>query len=357
MWLQRASSPGQQQFLAVTALLLRTQWLLLLAALALPSAHAGAQGLSVPSASYGALTFPELESFWEFGLNFDRFTDSTKDIDYLDQTRRVPRYALRQTIGYNLAHLGRSWRWRKTGSVIRVLALGGWAGDQPTNFLQNQFRHHDDNLHYVPVDHPQHGVHGGLTLDINRWFDGTIQAGERTWLSSGIFLGAGGTASTIHNEVILQGGLRSFRWRLLGVDLPAPSAMFRKAMFVRRGRVPDSTLANTYMLTGLSVRVPVDRWLNATLLPEIELGRSSSTGLYLDDGLLRRDDSLGLVKFRDPLRKEQFRVRETFCTVALRWVGGDFTIETWNDTCGNKDIGPSYGARMYVRWRHWWWEN
>jgi hypothetical protein len=63
-------------------------------------------------------------------------------------------------------------------------------------------------------------------------------------------------------------------------------------------------------------------------MPELEVGWMYTTGLFADTA-------------GKP-------IREKFVTLKMAW--GPLTVETWNDAfAGNKDQGPTYGLRVYIR--------
>lgn len=98
----------------------------------------GAQGLSVPSAHFGALNYPVAEPLFEVGLSFDRFTEHTKHSDSIEagRTRRVPHYLHRRTDGINLAHGSAVFLWPWSGWLTRVTGFAGVIGEEPSRLLQ-----------------------------------------------------------------------------------------------------------------------------------------------------------------------------------------------------------------------------
>ena len=345
---------------------------LVLAALALSAATAQAQGIGAPSVHFGALAIPDPDEVAEFGLSLDRFTVGVKGSDSLSLGRaplacrsasalplsRRCSYEVQRTFGLNLLYYAYPFKWRRTATIWRLLLHGGSIGNQPTESLQNRFLHRRKGLDFVPSDSVVKGrVQGGLGFDANRWTDVRAGRSDRTSVVAAAFLGIGGGISTHSHEGFLQVGVRSLRWTIGGVAVPSISVMHRSS-FVTPSRwerveikgegrawlYADSTLAETSTLRQASVRVPVDQWLGgSSLVPELELVAST------DDFFRRR----ALTPADDAARRVgmQLRSREKTCALALRWADGDYSVETWNDSCGGKDQGPTYGARLLVRWR------
>jgi hypothetical protein len=296
---------------------------------------AASQGLIAPSGHWGALMFPEAEPLNEFGLSFDRFTPYGKVTDKADTAYN----AIDENMGLNFAHFSWSTPLRRRSGILRVIGQLGYAADQPTEFLQNDFLHHNRNLGFIREVPSRSGVEWGVSAESNFFFD-TRPTSRRIPLAytAPVFVGAGGALSSVYHELFVQGGIRAQNARWRNASLPAPSFMVRAGLAaVGSEAFPDSTVSNGYIAWQASVRIPLDRWWEAgSVLPEIEVGYSKSTGLFQRSV----PDGTGVE-----------RIAETMCTVAFKWAGGDFTAETYNDTCGQKDKGPSFGIRTYVRWR------
>jgi hypothetical protein len=307
------------------------------------------QGLAVPSAHFGALSFPHPDRIWEAGISLDRYTEHTKRVDSLDCSR-MRHYALDKTLGFNFAHVSRSFHWREAATLFRAGVQLGHTGDQPTRFFQNNFRHNDDDLEFIGVEEAPERMHVGATLGMDKWFDLRLLEGEAFGLrwehNAAAFLGMAWTESTVNRDVAVLGGVRMTRFAAGTTELPTMSVMFRKAVYVERGAAyPEGTIANTYLITAWSMRAPIDSWIHSSsLVPAVEIGWTNHSGFFLAKPSVGSLEPYG-------------RIPEKFITLSLQWVGGDFAIETYNDTRGHKDLGPSYGARTYFRWRHWRWDK
>lgn len=293
------------------------------------------QGLT-SSAVFGAVPFPEIDPMIEFGINVDRFTDSTKSTDF----GRLRHYVLQRTYGLNVVHLSVARQFQHTAAVWRITGGLGYTGEEPTKYFQNRFLHHFFFLDSVPVD-PTHLREGravaSLTGEVNYWFDNLLfHSGWFRW-NAPLFLGAGATGATLNHEAFVQVGLRPASLRAGSIDLPIPSFMYRASPWVHSSRLyPTGTIARSYHFSTMSWRIPLDRWWDSRgVLPEIEWGSTSTSGFYM------ATDSSG----------KAVPLPEKVCTIALHWAEGDFTAETYNDSCGNKDQGPTYGVRFFTRLR------
>lgn len=328
---------------------------------------AHAQGAVLLSPHFGASMFPSPDSFWEVGLAFDRFTEHAQVADYTDATRRfpapgrnAPEYLLARTDGYNMGHVSRSVPIRRWSSLVRMTLHAGWLGEQPSKFLQNDFRHRDLNLGFIPVDataQSEIGTHleGGASIVLDHWLDSRLRQIFTPSFATPLFVGAGVAASTIYHEGFLQFGFRRRRFMGGTTELFALSAMARKALFVResawRGRsrpYASDVLANTYTITQGAISLPVGSWFQrATFIPTLEIGFSSSSGLFM--GHKTPEDAR--------LGKAPVRIKEKLITMGFQWAEGDVAFETYNDFVNDKDKGPSFGARLYFRWRNLFWDR
>ena len=329
--------------------------LLLLTASAVP---AGGQGMGVPSAHFGALAYPTPDRIWEAGVNLDRFTEFTKPADSAAAVRdglrdnKTRHYALRTTLGINSAYVMRTYHWREMSSIIRLGAFTGTVGDNPSRFLQNNFRHRDAGYQFIPVGHVTKAGLIGAFGGIDRWGDVAP-----TWwgheFSLGSYYGVDGMTSNLYDEVALRFGTRLHLSR--SVMWPTVGASYRWGVYVRQQKnlneAPRDTgaksmrdvIANTYGLKMLSLRLPLDEWAsNRGLVPAVEVGYSWHSAFFLAR-------PFGQTTFQ--------RLPEKFLTLSAQWGGGDFSIETYNDLVNDKDIGPSFGVRTYLRWRRWWWDR
>ena len=286
------------------------------------AAGAEAQTLVSPSAHFGASIFPEFEPMAQFGLHFDRFTEFGKDLNPDGTYTFARRYRLGTTVGLNFAAFsgtGRLFGSRTT--LYRFTGQLGLSNDQPTEFFQNEIVHRARGLTKVPTgENVRKAFEAGAGLEVNRWL-------EPGWVRLPVFAGAGFAWSTLLGELFVQGGVRVPRF--------GPSLMLRAGRTFGGGAFPTRDIAQSYAMLHGSFRAPLDDWLTGdaactwvcSLIPEVELGVSWTSGLF------RR--ASGVV------------AAEVFCTARLTW--GPFNFESWNDSCGGKDEGPTFGVRLYAQ--------
>jgi hypothetical protein len=319
------------------------------------------QGVSVPSIHFGALAFPPMEPVWEAGFSTDRFTEHTKPADSLEG--RLRDYVHKRTDGFNNFHLARAFvLYKPLGFIARVGLQGGWIGDNPSRFLQNSFRHHDAGLELIQVGATGDGRIVGFSTGVYSWYSPAVMQSETIRLIAPLFVGTEYVASSLFHDWSVSFGVRSERWMIFNKDIPALSLLIRKGMIVkpsgwrsREHRVFEAAdLAGTYTLATATLQLPVDHWWDPPqFLPAIEIGLTWDTGIYRGFPNSAAATSFYAEQALNPTSGRQVpRVAETLCTVAFKWGGGDVVVESYNDACGDKDIGPSFGARMYFRWRN-----
>jgi hypothetical protein len=272
---------------------------------ALPAAEA--QNFATPSVHWGAMSWPAVEPNEFLAMSLDRFTEFDNG--------RVRYNAYDSTVGINLVSFSRT---RRLGhlrtTLFRASLSAGYAGNEPTLFLQNNFLHGIRRLKEVPVEGEVTGFLGGVAVDVIHWVPTKIGGAVP-------FAEAGATASLVSNDVWAALGWRTPRFGISGLvraGLPLGGKVF-----------PDRYLTDHYVLAMLAVRLPSDDVLDklsAGIFPEIELGYTWSSGYF------RRTDGRGFT--------------EGFCSLRLTW--GVVAFETWNDLCRGKDRGPTYGARLIV---------
>jgi hypothetical protein len=278
-----------------------------LAALLVTGAPRAAQDFGTPSAHWGAMSWPALEPNEVIAVNLDRFTEF--------DNQRVRYNAFDSTVGINFV-AGSSTRrlFRSRTTLWRAALAIGWAGNEPTRFLQNNFLHGLRRLNEVPVEGQENLFLAGGALDLIQWV-------PRRVLATIPFVQGGATFSVVSQDVWAAAGWRAPRFGVSGlarVGHPIGGKAFA-----------DRYLTDGYFLATLSGRLPLDDWLDDVslgIVPEVELSYTWSSGYF------RRANGKGFI--------------ERFCSLRLTW--GVAAFETWNDLCGNKDRGPSYGARLMI---------
>lgn len=286
---------------------------------------------SPQSLHWGAIALPELDSYWEIGITLDRFTTTHKEGDDRDT---IP-WAIDENLGLNSLVIGRTLPlWGRAGTV-RVHGQIGYTNDDPTAWLQNEFLHYFNDLEPVPdTVAARSSLDAALGLELNGFVD--IHPSPWDWidLNMPIFGGIGGIGGTAYSEIYVQAGIHSQSWRIFNCTAPTLSYLFRAGLYVEGTEAfPEGTLNNSHRTHQVVLAVPIDRWWDGPAsLPTIRVGLTRSSGIFMRRGT-------------DELEPE------TFCSVQFEWMDGDFTVETYNDTCGGKDTGPSYGVRVWIRWR------
>ncbi len=275
------------------------------------AAEASAQELVGPGAHFGALPFPANEPGADLGLHFDRFTEFGKPSD---PNGTVSYNGLHETVGLNLVGLTVTRPFPGARATLYHLAAhGGFSGDEPTRYFQNEFLHQVAGWERVIVGKVQRKAHAGLSAGLDRWFRLPMRAVTG-------FVGGGGQLSTIHQDAFVHAGMRTPRFGL--------SAMLRAGVIGGGTGFPGRVLNHEYLMGTVALRLPLDDWADPLplggLIPEVEVGVTRSSGL-----------------FRSTTGRRRY---ETVCALRATWT--PFTFELWNDVCGGKDQGPSYGARL-----------
>lgn len=293
---------------------------------------ASAQGLISPSSHFGTLAFPSLEEQVHFGLHLDRFTNFGKDTLADGSWDPTPYNGIDHAIGFNSLSYSAS---RKLGAqsttLVRVQTSFGYIGEEPTKFLQNHVIHDLKGLARVPAPRGDSGIAAGLSLEVNKFFPSAILNGSALTLAAPAFIGAGGLLSNVSSDVFLHVGVRSESWTAhfgeYATELPSLSAMLRVGHQQGGEHLQSQYLTKLYFLSQFAVKLPLSHWWSGLgVLPDIEYTRSS-------DSYFRGISTPG--SSGKPLD-------ERFCGIALKW--SNLMLGHWNDSCANKDKGPTYGV-------------
>jgi hypothetical protein len=281
--------------------------LALASATMLAAPGAAAQNFATPSVHWGAMTWPAIEPNEILAVNLDRFTEFDNE--------HIRYNAYDSTVGLNFASFTRTRRIGRSRSTLYRASLAlGFANNEPTLFLQNNFLHGIRRLNEVPVEGQVKSVLGGLAVDVIQWIPVNL-------LGNVPFAEAGVAGSNVSNDIWAAAGWRASKFGISGlarVGTPLGGKIF-----------PDQYLTNSYFLATLSARFPTDDWfdrITAGVVPEIEISYTWSSGYF------RRTDGRGFI--------------EGFCSLRLTW--GVAAFETWNDLCRGKDRGPTFGARLVI---------
>ena len=280
-----------------------------------------------PTVHWGGLAYPDQTSTLELGFTGNRFTE------FDNEGRRFD--ANQETMGLNFGTLSWTDFWEKTPGWSTNLTFGGGpTGEQPTEWLQNEFAHD--------------GITGVAKVPVGRTrneFDFMIDGSLTYWIGQPdkrriLFVGGGFSSGSLYHELFIRGGVRRAsigKWLATRIEGDVSEGFkdfvsaFRVSGMFRYGRsYSGSAFRDVSPQTYLGQFSLSWGYLDAQFIPSFEL----ETGVTLDTGLFTnsRGDSL-----------EEFFV--ALVTLRIRHV----TIETWNDVINNnKDFGPTYGFRIMV---------
>ena len=299
--------------------------------------HVGAQGLNAPSAHFGSITFPRLDEKVQWGLHFDRFTNLGKDTLANGQWDSTQYNGIDHAIGLNEVSYSAGKRLGKGQTLLRLQAHVAVIGEEPTKFLQNHVVHDLKGLARVPAPNAASGVAGGIGLELNHFYAANLFKGSALEIQSPLFIGTGLAVSTIHSDAYVQTGIRSPSWALTSgghrTFLPSVSGMAR--LGAQRGGLEfrDAYLENLFVATQIAVTVPLSHWWEgAGFIPDIEYTKSSDSFFRSSPGVVGASNGKAM--------------QEQFCGVVVKW--SNLTFSHWNDSCGGKDKGPTYG--IHVLW-------
>lgn len=346
-------------------------------ALVVLTASLGAQGLPVPSAHWGAIMLPGIRDTREWGLHFSGFTQFGKEPDSTGRRYAfLPYNEIDKTYGFNLltfSRLDNAWRGphRKRGSSVntagyarRVSFVVGVVDDHVPEFLQNTVIHQgnlrgEDKLWKVPrstadsVNRPSLGptegvpVLGASAEYFLRLSYETEEYGERERAFTPLFVGAGASVGTLNQDLFVHAGSSystlKTPWADLGwIRMPSLGG----GMMLRAGVLAPGyyfrDVASNYVSAQASGRVRLEFW---DFPVDLEYALTASSGMFV---AARSTAQLAEIEARgEPARKVYFAkiaIPERFRSIRLRI--GQFTFETFNDSPGGKDKGPSFGASV-----------
>lgn len=338
--------------------------------------------MPIPAAQWGANLIPGTRDTREIGLHFSGFTRYGKEVD---TTRKPLRYNFRpyndidQTYGFNLltySRMDNAWRGpnRKRGSSVntagyarRMSAFIGLIDDRMPSFLQNTVIHKGnlrgrDKLYKVPrdttdaLDHPSLGlsqawppvVGGSFEYFMRLSYESSEEyEGDRVRVHTPLFIGAGAAASTLYHDLFVHLGssyseaepcclaLGPVRIASAGVGALARTGLLMPGHYFK-------DVASGYLSAQMSARVSLEVWHYPL---QFDYTLTNSTGMFVAS---RSDAQLAEVADRGaPARKVYYAkspIPERFHSLRIHI--GQFTFETFNDSPGGKDKGPSFGASI-----------
>jgi hypothetical protein len=343
----RSSITTLCEVLALTSVSRICQFISGIVFLAAASSCLHAQGLFMPSAGWGAPQIPSPSGRCDIAVSTDLFTDMTKPVDRANG--RYATYGADSTVGYNLGALGCDlsvfdiYPWRQSAVTVRITAGIGFVNDNVTNYLQNSFIHTDNDLEPIPRSNIARGRPIYVAeARVDRWFDQVAISRNGFRLRGAAFLGANGSLFGPFRALNVEAGYRMTALEISGMRLPTVSFMASKGVILSGDASwTKPLLANTFSFRQILVRVPLNEWFSrAAVFPVVTVGSTTSAGLFRDAGTPypRRD--------APPSDTTRRLIAEHLCSIGLSWVDARFAIDTYNDSCGDKDQGPTFGLRV-----------
>jgi hypothetical protein len=218
----------------------------------------------------------------------------------------------------------------------------GYTGDQPGFFFQNDVQHNLDNYAFVPRGRERKTFDAGYNGEVDYWFlsSSINRQGERVSVRTPFFVTAGLGLSTLMVDGYTAVGMRHlvgpyFLWEhtrrffylsfsaMARLGVPITTCYFPSLVGVQWNGCAFHPVAPYYVVNQISLAAHlVEHWFPVIL----EIGYTGDSGLFIDE--LRR-----------PMPERFWTARANI---------GDFTFEISNDTFGNKDIGPTFAARIFV---------
>ncbi len=280
-----------------------------------------------PTVHWGGLAYPDQTPLVELGFTANRFTE------FDNQGRRFNN--IRETMGLNFGTISWTEFWEQIPGWTTNLTVGaGPTGEQPTEWLQNEFAHDSiTGVPKVPVERTRNEFDFMFDGSLTYWID-------RPGKPRLFFAGGGFSTGSLYHELFIRGGVRRApfgHWLANQISKESSEGLtdflsgFRVSGMLRYGRsysgsafrgVPPQTYTGQFSLSWGKFDTPF------VPIFEVEGGVTLASGLFTDS----RGDSL------NELFVSLFTIRIMH-----------FTIETWNDVINNnKDFGPTFGLRAMV---------
>jgi hypothetical protein len=280
-----------------------------------------------PMPHWGGGIVPSDRPELRLALDINRFTQFSKTGTQYNE--------IEETTGFQLGSL--SWTENTPAYpdlFFNFTAGAGYSGDEPSNWLQNDYIHDIINNLPVPVGNVYESVEYAASGSLTNWWTGPTlfgsgEAPDTTGWRTRFFVGAGAATSTIYHEAFGQVGgtllipdtfLGGRHVRMTVVDRPCwitggnaypVLSDFSNVTQVQLGLVPPSVDSDN----------PVLQFLGN---PEFGLMVSYDTGFFERAG--RPIDTW-------------------FAGFYVQWATG-LRFETWNDIANGTDFGPTYGLRI-----------
>ena len=367
-------------------------------ALLLAASRADAQGLVTPTAHWGGSVLPDLHERSEVGVHFLGFTRFGKEVDSTGARYTFTPYNdMDETLGFNLATYScsrgmRAGGIRPLGCLFGDRRRGDLSAPASTSPLLKRETYTigviDD---HIPAFLQNRVIHGSnlrkrhllnIPRDTSDTFDATSYGpfkkmpllgyseeyflrmvsprrnaqGVDERIPTPFFVGGGWSVGTIDHEAFLHAGAAVAeveiprprkRWanrvsRVLWVRSVGIGGMARGGVVLPSHHLRDLTAQ--YFNAQATLRASVE-W--GSFPTQFELTTTAANGFFVAG---RGDAQMAVVRELGPgadaarVYASKASLNERF--IALRVRIGDFTFETYNDTFGNKDKGPSFGAHV-----------
>ena len=325
-----------------------------------------AQNSVFPSSHWGGTTYPDLVPTQRVGAHFFGFTQYGKEIVGKKGPYSFEPYNdIDETLGFNLLAVSNTRaldrRTPRSSMTYRGMVFVGAIDDHIPRFLQNEVAHswfrdlrpvpRDTTDTYDP-DTTSLGSSGPALLG----YAGEVNLRLMSWISSdlrvptGFFFGTGFAVSTIQHEIYGQfGGVHFKSWDMPTIpgrflfDLRTldVSATSRFGVLLP-GRVFDD-IASRYVTVQGTISAVFRFWVDYPVYVDYSI--SSTSGMFVRQRIVAEraqltqdnDDKKDTYQHKQPLKERYY---------ALKARIGSFEFETYNDSQGGKDKGPSFGARF-----------
>ncbi|MEO7455243.1 MAG: hypothetical protein ABIY52_03220 [Gemmatimonadaceae bacterium] len=333
-----------------------------------------AQGLATPVAHWGGYLLPSIEPSVEWSLHFVGFTQYGKEKDTTGKYLFHPYNDIAKTYGYNMLSYARSDILDArvlTGSTLsaRTTLFGGVIDDNVPRFLQNQVIHLSNlrgkKLAPVPrrlgdtPDHISDGDHSpwpivGYSRELfMRMNYSREENGVEERVLAPFFVGGGYAISTLNQELFFHIGsdIKEYPmpWWLkppgINVRSVGLGGMIRAGVLVPGPIMTD--LTSDFMNAQGVVRFVLDVFDYPIRVDYVTTG---AHGYFVAP---RNAEQRAIIAEFPPETRDasvyqaKSAMSERFSSI--RVAVGNLTFETYNDSYGGKDKGPTFGAQISLR--------
>ncbi len=331
-------------------------------------------GQSTAIASHwGASMFPTFEPRKEISLHFFGFTEFGKEIDAEGNYIFEPYNDISNTLGFNVVSFSNTRTYDrdvvKSNFLKRNILILGLIDDTATEWLQNEVIHRSNikgssKLLRVPrrIGEANDDVRPADTkswpvIGFSQEFNLRFRSRSREKGQSGIayrplpfFIGSGWSIGSVNQEAFFQIGALS-----QDIELPSPlrrpfnyvgvtglsgGAMLRSGLLLPGVIFKDLTASYAQFQGSIKIHWRIFEFPITT-----EFLVSSHTGFFVEK---RSQEILDEIEERGQtpadVYKSKLAKRERYISVKLEF--GKFVFESFNDTFGGKDTGPSFGANV-----------